>query len=332
MAQHSPATPAGWTGRFLGSEGFAVGLCLMAFAAFAPVAPGFVSTGNLENIVLASLPLLLLAVGQTVVLIAGGIDLSVTAIVGVVSILGSWVMSAEHGWLAGHAAAAPIAGFVMLGAGALVGLFNGTCIAGLRMPAFMVTLTSMMFFGGLAVWLAQRVAGTETLHQLPDAFVAWGRYPALAFGMAFAATLLAHLLLKRTLPGRWLYALGASPRVARISGVPVGGVLTAAYVFSGMFAALASILITARLETGSATHGRALLLDVIGAAVLGGTSLLGGRGRVLGTVFGVFFLTLLSNGLNLLNVSDFLTTLVKGAVILVAAVLDVWRTRGLRAV
>jgi ribose/xylose/arabinose/galactoside ABC-type transport system permease subunit len=240
-------------------------------------------------------------------------------------------MAGEHGWLAGHAAAVPVAWGVMLGAGVLVGLFNGVCIAGFRMPAFMVTLTSMMFFGGLAVWLAQRVAGSESIHQLPDAFVAWGRYPALAFSMALVAAMMAHLLLMRTLTGRWLYALGSNPRVALISGVPVGGVMVGAYALSGVFAALASILITARLETGSATHGRALLLDVIGAAVLGGTSLLGGRGRVAGTVFGVLFLTVLSNGLNLLNVSDFLTTIVKGAVILAAAVLDVWRTGRLRA-
>jgi len=144
------------------------------------------------------------------------------------------------------------------------------------------------------------------------------------------ATFVAHVLLARTLLGRWLYAVGHNPRASLISGVPVAGVTVGAYVLSGIFAAMAAILLTARLETGSPNHGKALLLDVIGAAVIGGTSLFGGKGKVVWTVYGVLFLTLISNGLNLLNLSDFLIMIIKGVVILVAALLDVWRTRFVR--
>lgn len=313
--------------RLVASEFFVLLLCVGVFVAFAPFTPGFISTGNFWNILVSCLPLLLLATGQTIVLITAGIDLSVTAIIGLCSIVGALVMSGEAGWLRGNPAATPVAVVAMLGTGAFVGFFNGACIAWLRMPAFMVTLTSMMFFSGLAVWLAKTVVNAESIYNLPTAFLTLGHHAWLAALLAVLATLLAHLLLARTLLGRWLYAVGHNPRASLVSGVPVDRVTVSAYMLSGLFAAMASILLTARLETGSPNHGKALLLDVIGAAVIGGTSLFGGKGKVLWTVYGVLFLSLLGNGLNLLNVSDFLITMIKGAVILVAALLDVWRSR-----
>jgi ribose/xylose/arabinose/galactoside ABC-type transport system permease subunit len=313
--------------KFVRSEYFVLFLCLFVFAAFAPFTPGFVSSGNLANILIACLPLLLLATGQTLVLITGGIDLSVTAIIGLGSVVGALVMGGDQGWLRGTPAATPVAIVAMLGTGALVGFFNGACIAWLRMPAFMVTLTTTMFFTGFAVWLAKNVVNAESVYNLPSAFLAFGHQPWLAALLAVLATIFAHLLLCRTLLGRWLHAVGHSPRASLVSGVPVGGVTVSAYVLSGVFAAMASILLTARLETGSPNHGKALLLDVIGAAVIGGTSLFGGKGRVVWTVYGVLFLSLLGNGLNLLNLSDFLITIIKGVVILVAALLDVWRSK-----
>ncbi len=313
--------------RFVGSQYFVLGLCVVAFAVFAPTAPGFAAPGNLWNILVGSLPLLVLATGQTVVLITAGIDLSVTAIVGLGSIVGALVMGGDHGWLRGHPTAVPAAVGAMLGTGLTVGIFNGACIAWLRMPAFMVTLASMMFGQGLAVWLAKTIVNTDSIYNLPAAFLALGSQAWMGALLAATATLAVHLLLTRTLLGRWLYAVGHSPRTSLVSGVPVAAVTVAAYAISGLLAATAAILLTARLETGSPNHGKALLLDVIGAAVIGGTSLTGGKGRVLWTVYGVLFLSLLSNGLNLLNLSDFLITIIKGAVILAAALADVGRTK-----
>ncbi len=323
---HEPRT----TNKFVGSEFFVLFLCGLAFAVFAPFTPGFASRDNLWNILIACLPLLVLATGQTLVLITGGIDLSVTATIGLSSVVGALVMGGEQGWLRGSPLAMPVAIMAMLGAGALVGFFNGACIAWLRMPAFMVTLTSMMFFSGFAVWLAKKVVNAESIYNLPTAFLALGSKAWLAALLAVFVTLVAHLLLARTLLGRWLYAVGHNPRTSLISGVPVAGVTVSAYVLSGITAATASILLTARLETGSPNHGKALLLDVIGAAVIGGTSLFGGKGKVLWTVYGVLFLALLGNGLNQLNFSDFFITIIKGAVILVAALLDVWRNKFVR--
>jgi ribose/xylose/arabinose/galactoside ABC-type transport system permease subunit len=165
------------------------------------------------------------------------------------------------------------------------------------------------------------------MYALPASFVALGRNAALAAAVAIGATAAADVLLERTLLGRWLRAVGFNPRAARVAGVPVERVVVAAYAASGAFAALASILLTARLETASPTHGRQLLLDVIGAAVIGGTSLAGGVGRVRWTLLGVLFLAMAGNGLTLLNLSEFTITIVKGLVIVAAALLDAWRPR-----
>ncbi len=316
---------AGRVRGVLASEYAVLAWCGVAFLVFAASAPGFASAGNLSNIVLSALPLLLLATGQTLVLITGGIDLSLPAVVGLSSVAGGLLMSADQGVLGGAAWATPVGLAAMVATGALVGLGNGICIAGLRMPAFMVTLTAMMFYGGFALWLAQRAAGTETLYQLPAAFIAIGTHPWMAVGVATAAAVAAHGLLEKTLLGRWLFAAGQNPRAALLSGVPVGRVTVAAYVLSGMFAALAAVLLTARLETASPNHGKAMLLDVIGASVIGGASLFGGKGKIAWTAGGVLFLALLGNGLNHLNFSEFEISIVKGLVILAAALLDVWR-------
>ncbi len=135
------------------------------------------------------------------------------------------------------------------------------------------------------------------------------------------------MALGRSLYGQWLYAVGHNPKAALISGVPVARVIICAYIVSGACAAIAAILYTGRLETGSPVLGQKVLLDVIGATVLGGTSLYGGRGRVMGTVSGAFFLTVLDNSLNLMNLSYFTIMMAKGAVILLAAAIDTVRHR-----
>ena len=147
------------------------------------------------------------------------------------------------------------------------------------------------------------------------------RYPAVA-GVT-------HLVLSRTVFGHWLRAVGLNPRTARVSGVPADAVVVGAYVASGVLAAAGSVLYTARLETGSPVLGQRLLLDVVGAVVIGGTSLSGGKGRVSWTLSGVLFLVVLDNALNLLGFSHFAIMMAKGGVILAAAFLDTARNRWL---
>jgi ribose transport system permease protein len=226
--------------------------------------------------------------------------------------------------LTGDDGAPTVAGvLVMLLLGAGLGALNGAVITLLRLPAFIVTLASMMFLSGFAIWLTQ----SKSTYGLPGSFLALGQRLPIALALTGTLAVVAHLILRHTVYGRWLYAIGQNATAAHISGVPVRLISSAAYVASGFCAALASVMLTARLETGSPVLGREILLDIIGATVVGGTSLFGGKGRIAWTFFGVLFLTVLDNALNLLSLSQFSITITKGAVILFAAVLDAVRSR-----
>jgi ribose/xylose/arabinose/galactoside ABC-type transport system permease subunit len=293
-------------------------LSAVYFLACSAFVPDFASTENVGNICANLLPLLLVAIGQTFVLIAGGIDLSVTATIALSSVSGALVMSGDNGWLAGSLWALPVGLATMLLMGALVGWLNGAAITQFKMPAFIVTLTTMMFFGGLAVWLTQ----SKTIYNLPPSFNAIGKGALASVSVTMLLAIAAHFALDRTLFGRWLYAVGYNARTAEVSGVPLSQTITLAYVVCGVCAAIASVLYTGRMETGSPVMGQRILLDVIGATVIGGTSLFGGKGKVLWTIGGVLFITLIDNSLNLLNLSHFTIMMVKGGVILLAALFD----------
>jgi ribose/xylose/arabinose/galactoside ABC-type transport system permease subunit len=320
---HSPTASFGI--RLFRSEYLVLLLSLAYVCAVAPFTPGFATPANFANVLATLLPLFLAASGQTVVLIAGGIDLSMTSVMALCSITGAAVMSGDSGWLAGHPLATPVAILAMLLAGGMVGGLNGLAITRFRMPPFIVTLTSMMFFSGLAIWLTQ----SRNIGNLPPAFNAIGGRTAISLLVAGSLAVAASWLLCRSLWGRWLYAVGQNPQAAAISGVPVSGTIVSAYVVSGLFAATAAILYTGQAESGSPVLAQRMLLDIIGATVIGGTSLFGGKGKILWTLCGVLFIKLIDNSLNLLDLSYFTIMMVKGAVILLAAFLDALRTRRL---
>ncbi len=309
--------------RLLRSEHLVLLLSALYFLALAPFTPGFASVGNLGNLLSTLLPLFVAAMGQTVVLIVGGIDLSATSIIALCSITGAAVASGDQGWLAGSPLAVPAALAAMLAVGGLVGLFNGLAITRFRMPPFIVTLTTMMFFSGLAIWLTR----SRNIGQLPAAFNALGGKTWLTLLLCLPLAAGAHFMLSRSVWGRWLYATGHNPRAALVSGVPVAGVVVSAYVVAGLLAAVAAVLYTGQAESGSPVLAQRLLLDIVGATVIGGASLFGGRGRILWTLCGVVFLKLIDNSLNLLDLSHFTIMMVKGGVILLAAMLDALRRR-----
>ena len=204
------------------------------------------------------------------------------------------------------------------------------------MPPFIVTLTTMMFFSGLAIWVTTLLTPDgSSIGNLPPgfAFLGQGRIAGLPFSLLIALVICvaAHITLSRTLYGRWLFAIGVNPRAAEVSGVPVRQVVFWAYVICGLCAGLAAIIYTARLETGTPVLGQRILLDVVGAAVIGGVSLFGGKGKVIWVVFGALFLTVVDKGLSLLGLSLASMFAIKGGVILVAAVADAQRQRLRRA-
>jgi ribose/xylose/arabinose/galactoside ABC-type transport system permease subunit len=309
--------------RLLLSEYLVLSLSTGYFLVMWPFTPGLAEPENLANVLAAMLPLLVVAIGQMFVLISRGIDLSVTSTIALASVGGALVMNAENGWMRGSAVVVLAGIVVMLGLGAVLGAVNGVAVARLRMPPFIVTLTTMMFVSGLAIWLTK----SKNIFGLPASFNGIGAQLLPAFVVTAVVASLAHLTLSRTLFGRWLYAIGQNERTAHVSGVPVARVTLGAYVVCGVCAAIAAVLYTGRLETGSPTMGQRILLDVIGATVIGGTSLYGGKGKVLWTVFGVLFLALIDNTLNLQNLSHFTIMMVKGAVILLAAILDATRQK-----
>jgi ribose/xylose/arabinose/galactoside ABC-type transport system permease subunit len=287
------------------------------------------------------------------VLIIAGIDLSQGAVVSLSSVMGAafiaqsaqpivfsksplWgVMLFEDGAILHDSVIGiPVAIIAMLGVGLLIGAFNGIAVAFARIPPFMVTLVTSMFVGALAIYVVK----TENIIDLPDAFSTVSddfaipgldglEFFSIAMVIAISIAVVAHLVLSRSLFGRWLFSIGHSPRAALVSGVPVKKVIVATYIFSSVCAAAASIIYTARVDQGRPTLGAPLLLDIIAAVVIGGTSLFGGRGKIIWTVFGVVFLVLLGNALSLLNVPYFYVAIVKGLVILLAALLDVVRRR-----
>ncbi len=274
---------------------------------------------------------MVVAIGQTYVMLTAGIDLSVTSIIAVCSIAGAYVMSSDSTFF-DQPESVFFGILAMLIAGTLIGMINGLSVAKMGMPAFMVTLTTMMFFSGFAVWLTE----SQSIYNLPESFVNMPYSSVLTIPIpvyiGFFVLILSYFLLNKTLFGEWVYAVGLSTATAKISGVKVGKTIILVYMFSGFCAAVGAIFYTARLETGSPVMGQNILLDVIGAVVIGGTSLFGGKGKISWTFFGALFMTLLDNSLNLIGLSFFLIMIVKGCVILAAAMINTLKEKTFKTV
>lgn len=355
--RHTPGqatrTPFMQLRRIFLSEYFVLYLSAAYFLVLTPFVTDLATSRNLGALLSNTAPLLIIAIGQMCVLITGGIDLSQTAVMGLVSVVVAalistaadpnvfegtplWgaMLSESGGPFAGIAIGLPAAMVIGVAIGGLIGWLNGAAVTRLGMPAFMVTLVSLIFFTAAAIWLTRG----ERIGGLPLAYLNLGDGAAFHVGpinitfaimIAVAVAVVAHLTLSTTVLGRRMYAIGTNRRAASISGTPVAYTVTVAYILAGACAALGGILYSARLGVGQPNLGAegTVLLDIIGATVLGGTSLYGGRGRVVGTAFGVGFYVLLANSLNLLNLSFYTVTIVKGCVILAAVILDTLRSR-----
>ena len=317
--------------RLLLSQYLVLILTAIYFLAVWPIVPEIAARDTLLDILTAMMPLLVVAVGQTFVLIVAGIDLAAPSILAMASVVGASVMTGDAGYLGHSWAAVPGGVLAFILVGGAIGWLNGVCTARLSMPPFIVTLTTMMFFSGAAIWYTAVHTDASSIGNLPPAFVAIGQGQVagvpISLLVAAAVAIVAHLILNRTVFGRWLYAVGTNARAAEISGVPVRRAVMWAFIISGLCAAVSSILYTGRLETGTPVLGQRILLDVVGAAVIGGVSLFGGKGKILWTVFGVLFLAVIDKSLQLLGLSLFSVFAIKGGVILLAAVIDALRHR-----
>lgn len=302
---------------------FANPVFVLFFAAvliFAALEPKFLSIYNIGNVAEQASSLGLMAVGLSLVLFLGGIDLSIPAVMASAAVVGAMVMVATQNPTLGMAA--------MIGVGLIGGFVNGMAVAVLGLVPFAVTLATMTLAGGFAVWMTD---GTS-IYGMPYQFSlsVMSRIGGIPISFLIFATLtfLMHWIIRTGLIGRWIFAMGTNRRAARICGMPIQAVELGAYIFSGLMAGLTAILLTARLDSAAAAMGsESVVLDVVAATVIGGVSIYGGRGTVLGAAVGALFITTVGNGLNLLGFDYFTAIVVKGAIILFAIALDSFVTR-----
>jgi ribose transport system permease protein len=273
----------------------------------------FLTVGNLTNVLRQSTINLIIAIGMTYVILTAGIDLSVGAVLALATVVTADLL--QRG--------VPILPTVVLGLllGGVLGMANGLLISRVKVPAFVATLGMMTVARGLALTYTQG----RPITGLPDAFRYIGTgylgpipMPIIVAGVTFIA---GYILLTRTRMGMYIYAIGNNPIAAHYTGIATSNYTTFVYVLAGSLAALAGMILVARLDSAQPTAGISYEFDAIAAVVVGGTSFAGGEGSLMGTLLGVLVISVLNNGLNLLNVSSFYQPVVTGVVIALALLL-----------
>lgn len=293
---------------------------------FTTLAPRFLSTINLFNVLRQVSIYGILGVGMTFVILTRGIDLSVGALAAFTGLVAAVVAKGgidSRLVLPWGGASWPWAALAAIAAGGLSGLLQGLIVSRLSVPSFVVTLGGMTVFRGLALI----IGNGGPISGFSDSFGWWGRGmvgPVPAPVIAFLVVVVAAAIVLRSTPfGRAVYAVGSNPEAARLCGLDVNRVLTSVYVLTGLCAGLGGFILASRLNSAEAVAGTQYELNVIAAVVIGGTSLYGGTGGIVGTVIGTLLIGVLLNGLVILNVSPYVQQLLIGAIIVGAVVFDV---------
>lgn len=291
---------------------------VLLFLVFALTSDIFITSRNLLNITRQVSVNALIAIGMTFVIITGGIDLSVGSVIAFAGIIASSMIVEMNLpiWLA------VLAGVLV---GTVTGLVNGLLITFLNMPAFVTTMGTMTMLRGLGYIYTQGYP----IYNLPKAFKLIGQghvgsIPIPTIILAVVA-LIAYMILRRTVFGRHIYALGGNMEASRLMGIHVKTVQLLTYVICGTITGIAAIVSTARLGSGMPTIGTGYESDAIAASVIGGAAMAGGSGTIPGTILGALLLGVLSNGLSLLNVDSYVMQVISGAVVIVAVLIDEMR-------
>lgn len=291
--------------------------------------PDFLKKSNLMAIADRIVVIAIIAIGMTMVIITTGIDLSVGSLIALSAVV--WTLfirnyaGAENASAFGMILCAILAMVVC----ALSGIFSGVMVTKFMIPPFIVTLAMMMVSSGMAFIFAQG----QSIYQVPNSITWLGRGATL-FGIPNTVVLMAalygvaHVMMSRTILGRYIYAVGGNKEAARLSGVPVTFVLFFVYALSGALSGLGGVVLASQLKSGAPTYGAMYEMYVIAAAVVGGTSLSGGEGKILGTLIGAFIIAVIQNGMNLTGVESYTQKVVLGLVILGAVLLDMLKKKG----
>lgn len=300
--------------------GIILGLLVLCIV-ISVINPNFLTSNNLLNVLRQTSTNLYLALAMTMIIILGGIDLSVGSIMAVVGVV-TTALIAQFSAPVYLAVAAGVA------VGILVGAMNGYVVATTVIPPFIVTLATMNIARGAAYVLTDgkpvRVM-SDSFNNIGSGYV--GGIIPMPVVYLVIILLLCYLIMNKTKLGRYMYAVGGNAEAAKFAGINIKKVKFFAYTFSGLMASVAGIVLASRMFSGQPTAGNGAELDAIAAVVLGGTSMTGGSGRIGGTVIGALIIGILSNGLNLMGVSSFWQYIVKGIVILVAVYADVIKKR-----
>jgi ribose transport system permease protein len=301
---------------------------IVIVVAFSLLSPNFLQFDNVVGILIATTVNGILALGVTFVIISGSIDLSVGTVMTLSAVMTAvfvtiWQLPVPVGIVAGIAT------------GGLAGLVNGVLVAKLKIPSFIATLGMLNVAKGLALVISGLKPiyfnDTPQFNRAAMGSVLGGIIPGLEIPnlvvVLFVSALAASLILSKTILGRYTFALGSNEEAARLSGVSVDAWKMAVFTVCGLFSGIAGVLIGARLNSAQPSLGQGYELDAIAAAVIGGTSLSGGEGSILGTVIGAFIISTLTNGLRILSVPQEWQTVVTGGIVIVAVYLDIVRRR-----
>jgi len=299
-------------------------ILLFLFVVFSLLAPRFLSVSNLINVLLQTSIVAMLAIGQTIVMLTAGIDLSVGMVAVFCGAVAAGLVTG-YGW--GLNLGSLTVFILTLILGSLLGGVSGALVVLGNLPPFVATLAMMAIAQGLTLVFTQG----KPIAGLPESFVFIGSGSVLGIPfpiiLLFIAGALAYLLLTRTSFGLHIYAIGGNKEMARLAGVNVRRVELGAYILSGLTAALAGLILTGRLASAQPNVGAELNLESIAACVLGGTSLFGGTGNVLKTIVGALIMGTLANGMNLMGIPSYPQLVIKGLVFIAAVALDILSSR-----
>ncbi len=292
---------------------------IVLFVALSIASPVFLSQGNLSTVVRQTAVINIIALGMTLIIITSGIDLSVGAILAMSGYLGATLMEAG--------APIPVAILGGIAVGTLCGTINGLLITRLKINPFIVTLGMLGVLRGTTLTISKGLPASR----LPDAFKYLGEgtilgAPVVLWVLLVLAVIM-HFILEHTRLGRYAFSIGSNPDAAFYAGIPVSFHLTCVYAIAGALTGIAAMIETSRLMTGQPTAGNGYELQAIAAVVIGGGSLRGGEGAVVGTLIGAFIMGLLSNGSDLLGINPYLQQTLIGAAIIIAVTIDELRKR-----
>lgn len=302
-----------WLGPFIG-----LFLVLVIFASMPEIQDRFLSMANLKSVAAQSVIVALGALGMTLIIISGGIDLSAASNIALASVTTAYAIDAG--------VALPWAVVIGILTGALVGLINGLLITTLRLVPFIVTLGMLGIARGIAKWIAKNQKIDAPVSWINDLMSTTPQPPWLLLApgvwvFIFLAVLMA-VVLRYTVFGRHIFAIGSNEATARLCGIRINRTKILIYSLAGMFCGLSGVMQFSRLTVGDPTVAVGLELDIIAAVVIGGGSLAGGSGSILGSIIGVFIMAFLRNGSNMMGWPNYIQEIIIGAIIVIAVALD----------